>query len=192
MEDILDDLESPDALLLSQIVSRARTLGHHEFAEWVKDGNHSRQTALMLEDCGYRRLSNPLDKRGRWMIGGQRVGGVYVRKNMMDREASRLLKPSRMCRYGHGGRIGRIFSFPSSSLACVRAYYCGVLLGKSKGYHTGKSAQSTQSAQPRTTSLARPLPTVMPGGAAGRCGTLDQFHPAALADRHAKVLAGGV
>ena len=35
MEDILDDLERPDGLLLSQIVSRARTLGHHEFAEWV-------------------------------------------------------------------------------------------------------------------------------------------------------------
>ena len=87
MEDILDDLERPDALLLSQIVSRARTLGHHEFAEWVKDGSHSRQTALMLEDCGYRRLSNPLDKRGRWMIGGQRVGGVYVRNGLLDREA---------------------------------------------------------------------------------------------------------
>ena len=87
MEDILDDLERPGALLLSQIVSRARTLGHHEFAEWVKDGSHSRQTALMLEDCGYRRLSNPLDKRGRWMIGGQRVGGVYVRNGLLDREA---------------------------------------------------------------------------------------------------------
>ena len=37
-------------------------------------------------NCGYRRLSNPYDKRGRWLVGGERVGGVYVRKNLTDRE----------------------------------------------------------------------------------------------------------
>jgi Family of unknown function (DUF5906) len=87
MEDILDHLDRPTALIVGQIVSRARTLGHHEFADWVKDGKNGRQTALILEDCGYRRLSNPLDKRGRWMIGGQRISGVYVSKNLTEREA---------------------------------------------------------------------------------------------------------
>lgn len=46
-----------------------------------------RQTGLFLEDCGYRRLSNPLDKRGQWMIGGQRINGVYVNKKLTEREA---------------------------------------------------------------------------------------------------------
>ena len=54
----------------------------------MKDGGkNGRQTALILEDCGYRRLSNPLDKRGRWMIGGQRISSVYVGKNLTEREA---------------------------------------------------------------------------------------------------------
>jgi hypothetical protein len=87
MEDILDHLDRPPALIVGQIVSRARTVGHNEFAEWVKDGKNGRQTALILEDCGYRRLSNPLDKRGRWMIGGQRISGVYVSKTLTEREA---------------------------------------------------------------------------------------------------------
>jgi Family of unknown function (DUF5906) len=87
MEDIIDHLDLPDALLLRQIVSRARTLDRHEFAEWLKDGAHGRQIALMLEDCGYRRLSNPLDGRGRWKIGGKRVSSLYVRKSLTDREA---------------------------------------------------------------------------------------------------------
>jgi hypothetical protein len=88
MDDVLDDLERPKALVISNIISRARILGHHDFAEWLKDGSkNGRQTALFLEDCGYRRLSNPHDKRGRWKIGNQRIGGVYVRKNLTDREA---------------------------------------------------------------------------------------------------------
>ena len=62
----------------------------------------------MLEDCGYRRLSNPLDKRGRWMIGGQRVGGVYVRNGLLDREAIAAAEALKMCEIEHGGRIGRI------------------------------------------------------------------------------------
>ena len=86
MDDIIDHLDRPKALIVGQIVSRARTLGRHAFAEWLKDGKNGRQTALLLEDCGYRRLSNPHDKRGRWMVDGQRIGGVYVHKNLSDRE----------------------------------------------------------------------------------------------------------
>jgi hypothetical protein len=87
MGDVLDDLERPKALIISNIISRARILGHHDFAEWLKDGSkNGRQTALYLEDCGYRRLSNPHDDRGRWKVGTQRTG-VYVRKNLTDREA---------------------------------------------------------------------------------------------------------
>ncbi len=88
MDDILESLNRPDALVISNIIRRARILGRHDFAEWLKDGSkNGRQTALYLEDCGYRRLSNPHDRRGRWQIDGQRIGGVYVRKNLRDREA---------------------------------------------------------------------------------------------------------
>ena len=38
MEDILDHLGRPKAILVGHLISRARTLGRHEFAEWLKDG----------------------------------------------------------------------------------------------------------------------------------------------------------
>jgi Family of unknown function (DUF5906) len=87
MDDILETLERPKALTVSAIISRARSLGRHEFAQWLRDGvKNARQTALFLEDCGYRRLSNPHDTKGRWRIDGERTAAVYVRKNMSDRE----------------------------------------------------------------------------------------------------------
>ena len=86
MDDIIETLGRPDALIIGNIISRASSLNRYGFVEWLKDGKNARQTALFLEDCGYRRLSNPHDKKqGRWMIGSQRTA-VYVRKNMTDRE----------------------------------------------------------------------------------------------------------
>jgi Family of unknown function (DUF5906) len=86
MDDVIEHLDKPNALVIDKIVARARTLGRHNFVEWLKDGKNARQTALFLEDCGYRRLSNPHDrKQGRWVVGNQRTA-VYVRKNLTDRE----------------------------------------------------------------------------------------------------------
>ena len=86
MDDIIESLERPDALIIGNIISRASTLARYGFVEWLKDGKNARQTALFLEDCGYRRLSNPHDKKqGRWVVGSQRTA-VYVRKTMTDRE----------------------------------------------------------------------------------------------------------
>ena len=86
MDDVLESLERPKALVISNIINRASTLGRHHFVEWLKDSKNARSIALFLEDCGYRRLSNPHDKKqGRWVVGSQRTA-VYVRKNMTDRE----------------------------------------------------------------------------------------------------------
>jgi hypothetical protein len=86
MDDIIESLGRPNALIIGNIINRASTLNRYGFVEWLKDGKNARQTALFLEDCGYRRLSNPHDKRqGRWQVGNQRTA-VYVRKNMTDRE----------------------------------------------------------------------------------------------------------
>jgi Family of unknown function (DUF5906) len=85
MDDIIEHLGRPDALIIGSIIGRASTLNHYGFVEWLKDGKNARQTALFLEDCGYRRLSNPHDKQGRWRLGAQRTA-VYVRKNLTDRE----------------------------------------------------------------------------------------------------------
>jgi hypothetical protein len=49
-------------------------------------GDHQRRSVVIrLEGCGYRRLNNPADKRGRWKIGGQR-GSAYVLRQLDDRE----------------------------------------------------------------------------------------------------------
>jgi hypothetical protein len=86
MDDIIETLGRPDALIIGNIISRASSLNRYGFVEWLKDGKNARQIALFLEDCGYRRLSNPHDKKqGRWMIGSQRTA-VYVRKSMTDRK----------------------------------------------------------------------------------------------------------
>ena len=100
MDDIIESLGRPAALIIGNI-GRASTLNHYGFVEWLKDGKNARQTALFLEDCGYRRLSNPHDKRqGRWQVGNQRTA-VYVRKNMTDREgfaaAEALRQEGRTC-----------------------------------------------------------------------------------------------
>jgi hypothetical protein len=58
MDDIIESLERPDALIIGNIISRASTLARHGFVEWLKDGKNARQTALFLEDCGYRRQSS--------------------------------------------------------------------------------------------------------------------------------------
>ena len=91
MADVIDDLGRPTALVISQIIARASTFGRYAFAEWLKDGKNARQTAILLEDSGYRRLSNLHENKGRWVIGTQRTS-VYVRKNLADREGYAALE----------------------------------------------------------------------------------------------------
>ena len=63
MDDIIESLGRPKALVIGDLIGRASTLNRYAFVEFLKDGKNARQTALFLEDCGYRRLSNPHDKK---------------------------------------------------------------------------------------------------------------------------------
>jgi hypothetical protein len=85
MADVIESLGTPKALMISDLVSRARSLRRHALVEFLQDRRHARSVAIRLEDCGYRRLANRKDKRGRWRVSGQRTG-VYVLHQLTDRE----------------------------------------------------------------------------------------------------------
>jgi hypothetical protein len=86
MADVIDSLGSPKALMITDLIGMASTLQKFRFAEFLKDPLKRRTVAMRLEDCGYRRLANRADKRGRWKIGVER-GSVYVLRQLTDREA---------------------------------------------------------------------------------------------------------
>ena len=87
MADVLESLGQPAAVVISDIVARAGSLGPHYagFHAFLTDRKNSRIISRRLEDCGYRRLSNPDETQGRWVIGRERTG-VYVLETMTDRE----------------------------------------------------------------------------------------------------------
>jgi hypothetical protein len=85
MADAVESLGYPKALTVSCIVARARRLDCYDLMRFLQERKNARLVALRLESCGCRRLANPHDKRGRWQIGEQRTG-VYVRKELTDRE----------------------------------------------------------------------------------------------------------
>jgi hypothetical protein len=93
MADILESLGHPDALIIADLVGRARTLGHRyePFVAFLQDRKNARVIALNLEKARYRRFDNPNESAGRWRVGGHRTG-VYVRKNLTDREAFEAIK----------------------------------------------------------------------------------------------------
>jgi hypothetical protein len=86
MADVIESLGNPKALMVADLIANAETFQRFRFAEFLKDPAKRRTVVIRLEGCGYRRLDNPADKRGRWKIGGQR-GSVYVQRQLIDREA---------------------------------------------------------------------------------------------------------
>jgi hypothetical protein len=85
MADAIDSLGNPKALMVADLIGNAETFQRFRFAEFLKDPAKRRSVVIRLEGCGYRRLDNPDDSRGRWKIGGQR-GSVYVLRQLTDRE----------------------------------------------------------------------------------------------------------
>jgi hypothetical protein len=91
MADIIDSLDKPRALTISDLISRARTVGRHGFVDFLEERKNARVVGIRLEQSGYRRFANPNEKTGRWRVGGQRTG-VYVAKELTDREAFHAIK----------------------------------------------------------------------------------------------------
>jgi hypothetical protein len=85
MADIIESLGMPKALMISDLVGRAQTTGRHVLAQFLQDHRNARTVAIRLEECGYRRLANPNESRGRWRVGGRRTS-VYVFHQLTDRE----------------------------------------------------------------------------------------------------------
>jgi Family of unknown function (DUF5906) len=85
MADIIESLGKPKALMMSDLVRGASAAGRHILVQYLQDHRNARTVAIRLEDCGYRRLANPKERRGRWWVGGQRTS-VYVRHQLTDRE----------------------------------------------------------------------------------------------------------
>jgi len=91
MADVIESLGTPDALVIADIIGRARTKGLDAFVAFLQERKNTRLVVLRLEGCGYRRLANPDEGAGRWVVGGQRTG-VYVRQSMTDREGFEAIK----------------------------------------------------------------------------------------------------
>jgi hypothetical protein len=85
MADTIESLGNPKALMVADLIDNAEIHQRFRFAEFLKDPAKRRAVVIRLEDCGYRRLDNPDDKRGRWKIGSQR-GSVYVPRQLPDRD----------------------------------------------------------------------------------------------------------
>lgn len=85
MLDVIEALGHPQALIVSDIIARASSRDMWQFHAFLTDRKNSRVVGARLHDCGYRRLDNPDEIQGRWVIGRERTG-VYVLKTMTDQE----------------------------------------------------------------------------------------------------------
>jgi hypothetical protein len=95
LADILDGLSWPDALTLEDIVSQARTISYHDFADWLKDRRYRRQIPHRLEAVGYEPVRNQGPNDGLWKISGKRQV-VYAKASLSL--SNRLAAASKLSR----------------------------------------------------------------------------------------------
>jgi Family of unknown function (DUF5906) len=93
MADIIEILGKPKALIINDLIAAADVSGsrYSAFVAFLQERKNARLVVLRLEQCDYRRLANPDEAAGRWVVGGQRTG-VYVRQEMTDREGFEAVK----------------------------------------------------------------------------------------------------
>jgi hypothetical protein len=81
LEDLLDELDRPDAFPLSRLMAAAKG----ELAEWMRERGNRRAIPHKLESCGYSLINNSSAKDGYWRVGGRRQP-VYGKKELSERE----------------------------------------------------------------------------------------------------------
>jgi hypothetical protein len=81
LADVLDRLQNPDAVFLSQILGGA----DEDFAYWLRDRRNRRAIPHRLEQCGYIAVRNPDAKDGLWQIAGARQV-IYAKASFSIRE----------------------------------------------------------------------------------------------------------
>jgi hypothetical protein len=94
--DVLDQLNNPDVVLLSQIIDRANA----DFACWLQDRRNRRAIPHRLEQCGYVPVRNRDAKDGLWLIRGARQV-IYAKNSLSIRDqlaaVETLTQPAQHC-----------------------------------------------------------------------------------------------
>jgi hypothetical protein len=85
MAEFIRALGLPDVLTIPRLKSMAKNLSLTGFVAFLEERKNARLIVMRLETCGYRRLSNPDEAHGRWVIDGTRTG-VFVRCDMTNPE----------------------------------------------------------------------------------------------------------
>ena len=106
LDDALEELGRPDAVTLAEIGE----VSGYEFRSWLEDRRNSRKTSHRMNDCGYERVNNPHEKRGRWKTLSGSVA-VYARRELSIRDrtiaAETLIDRLRQgASSGEGGKSG--------------------------------------------------------------------------------------
>lgn len=81
LADILDQLNNPAAVSITQIVQRAGD----DLRDWLKDRRNSRKIPHRLEAVGYVRVRNDDAKDGLWVVKGKRQA-IYAKKDLDIRD----------------------------------------------------------------------------------------------------------
>jgi hypothetical protein len=81
LADVLDKMEHPSTVTLSQLAARAPS----EFADWLRDRKNSRLIPHRLEECGYVAVRNASAKDGLWKVDGKRQA-VYGKAALTNRD----------------------------------------------------------------------------------------------------------
>jgi hypothetical protein len=87
LADVLDTLKNPDALTFVQIVEAAAG----DFKDWLADRKHIRIIPHRLEQCGYVKIRNDGESKGRWLIAGRRQM-IYARSTLSRRDQLELVR----------------------------------------------------------------------------------------------------
>lgn len=77
LADVLDDLGTPNAITLDDLVNRASG----DFRDWLSDRKSRRQIPHRLEAAGYVNVRNPDAKDGLWRVNRSRMV-VYAKREM--------------------------------------------------------------------------------------------------------------
>jgi hypothetical protein len=87
LADILDLLDKPDIVTVSQVVDKAQQVHGvpDPFADWLKDRRNSRCIPHRFEGCGYVAVRNDNAKSGLWVIDKKRQI-IYAKADLTPRE----------------------------------------------------------------------------------------------------------
>jgi hypothetical protein len=110
LQDVLDNLENPDAITIGQIADKAPGgFDSYSLADWLRDRKNRKAINHRLENCGYRAVNNPIAKDGLWRIGERRQM-VYAKVSLSlgeQRNAVETLQRKAAEAQAAGAQVGK-------------------------------------------------------------------------------------